>query len=444
MLARPATLERRLRAPFVRRPIRMESTMTVVAIGLNHRTAPLAMLEQVSFAADVVPKLLAEVAASEVVTEAVVVSTCNRTEVYVHAERFHDAFRDVRDAIGLVSGVDPEQFNPYLYVHYHDAAARHLFEVAAGLDSVVLGEHEILGQVGRAWELARAEGAAGPLLNLLFQRAVESGKKVRTDTDIGRSTASLSHAAVSLIAEHRPDVAGATVLLVGAGELGASVALALRRKHAIEPLVANRTAARGIELASELEGRSIPFAHVNRWLDGLDVVICATGAPEPVLSVEALAGAARPERPLLVLDLAVPRDVPAEAAQLDGVRLLDLTDLQAHANRGVDARAVHLGSARRLVNAELERYAAASSARQVAPLIGDLHGWADAIRAAEIERYAARLARMADDDRATVEALSRSIVAKLLHQPTITLKGAAGTAKGARLAEAARELFDRS
>jgi glutamyl-tRNA reductase len=421
--------------------------MTVVAIGLNHRTAPFAILEKVSLAADVVPKMLAEVASSEVVTEAVVLSTCNRTEVYVHAERFHDAFRDVRDAIGLITGVDPDEFNPYLYVHYHDAAARHLFEVAAGLDSVVVGEHEILGQVGRAWEIARTDGYTGPLLNLLFQRAVQSGKKVRTDTDIGRSTASLSHAALSLIAERGHLHQGMPVLLVGAGDLGSSAVTALHRKIGIDLVVANRTVSRANELASELGGRSIPFAHVERWLDRVDVVVCATGAPEPVLTIDALdrtAARARRSRGLVLVDLAVPHDVPPEAGALDGVELLALAVVQAYANRGLDARQAQVASARQLVASELERYHVASSARQVAPLIGDLHGWADSIRAAEIERYSARLSRMAEDDRATVEALSRSIVAKMLHGPTMTLKDAAGTAKGARLAEAARELFDRS
>ncbi len=418
--------------------------MTVVAIGVNHRTAPLSILERLSFPLDALPTVLVEVSHSEVVTEAVVLSTCNRTEFYVHAERFHDGFRDVRSVLGRLSGVDPDEFDPYLYVHYHTDAARHLFEVAAGLDSVVLGEHEILGQVSRAWELARGHGVSGPLLNLLFQRAIESGKKVRTDTEIGRSTASLAHAAVKLLSQHQPNLTDSSVLLVGAGELGADVAAALCRKHPVELSITNRTASRAAELAETLDGSSVPFDQLEQWLAKVDVVITATGAPEPVIACDALERATAGAHHLLVLDLALPRDVPVEAGDLARVDLVDLAELQCFANQGLTARHAHVGAARAVVDAELERYQAASTARQAAPMITGLHGWADEIRTGELDRYAARLAAMTEGDRATVEALSRSIVAKILHQPTVTLRKAAGTAKGDRLAEAVRELFNQS
>lgn len=417
--------------------------MTVVAIGLNHRTAPATMLEQVTLSTDDVPKALAEVSLSEVVTEAVVLSTCNRTEFYVHAERFHDGFRDVRDAFGVLSGLDPETFDPYLYVHYHQEAVRHLFEVTSGLDSLVLGEHEILGQVGRAWEQARIEDTSGPLLNLLFQRAIECGKKVRTDTEISRSTASLSHAAVSLLAEARPELDGASVLLVGTGEVGTAVATALTKKYAVELCVTNRTAARAAEVAAELDAAAVPYADLAAELHRADILITATGASEPVVTIDDLRSSAD-DGGLHVLDLAQPRDVPIEAAELAGVDLQDLAAVQTYANRGVEARRQHVTAARSVVDTELDRYEVASSARQVAPLIGGLHGWANGVRAAELDRYASRLAGMAEADRETVEALSRSLVAKILHQPTITLKDAAGTAKGDRLADAVRELFKQS
>jgi glutamyl-tRNA reductase len=416
--------------------------MTVVAIGLHHRTAPLELLQQLTFPAEAVPAVLAELRASEVVTEAVVLSTCNRIELYVHAERFHDGFRDVRAVLGRLSGVAPDAFDPYLYLKYQNEAVRHLFEVAAGLDSVVLGEHEILGQVGRAWQLAQKEGASGPLLNLLFQRAVESGKKVRTDTEIGRSTASLGHAAVKLLRARREGLDGSSVLVVGAGELGTDVAAALCRKHPVKAIVTNRTAARADELAARLGGRSVPFAELADQLADVDVVICATGAAEPVIGLDDLRAAATGRHGLLVLDLALPRDVPAEAADLPGVDLIDLAELQAFANEGLEARRAHIDAARAVIDGELDRYRSASSARQAAPMIAGLHGWADGIRSAELDRYASRLAALNEGDRATVEALSRSIVAKILHQPTVVLREAAGTAKGDRLSEAVRELFN--
>lgn len=417
--------------------------MTVTVIGLNQQTAPGNVLDAMSMGADQLHKALAEVMSSDVVSEAVVVSTCNRTEVYVYAERFHDGFRDVRNALGLLSGLEPETFDPHLYVHYHVGAVRHLFEVAAGLDSVVLGEHEILGQVARSWETARVEGAASSALNLVFQRAVECGKKVRTDTDIGRSTASLSHAAVSLLGERRQDLTGASVLLIGTGEVGTSVASALSKAVDVELTVTNRTAARADAVATDLSAATVPFGEIDRALIDADIVIAATGAPDPVLSLEALRGAAA-ARPTLVMDLAQPADVADGAAELDGVDLCQLSEVQAVANRGIEARQAHVADARIVIDAEIQRYAAASSARQVAPLIGGLHGWADAVREGELERYAAKLANMGDADREAVEALTRSIVAKLLHQPTVTLKDAAGTARGERLADALRELFDQS
>ncbi|MEM7337983.1 MAG: glutamyl-tRNA reductase [Actinomycetota bacterium] len=417
--------------------------MTVLAIGLNHRSAPAELLDQVNLSADRLPKALAEVATSEMVTEAVVLSTCNRTEVYVHAERFHDGFRDVRDALAVLSGVAPETFDPYLYAHYHHDAVRHLFEVTAGLDSVVLGEHEILGQVGRAWEAARTEGTSGAVLNLLFQRAVEAGKRVRSETEIGRSTASLSHAAVTMLTEERGQLDGLRVMLVGLGEVGSDVATALARKHDITLTVANRTAVRAAQVAAGLGATAVTFADWTDQLAEVDVLITATGADGAICSNDTLSAAVEaPGRNLFVLDLALPRDVPSDAGTIDGITLCDLSAVQAHANRGMEARRRHVEPARAVVGEELERYRSAASAREVAPLIGGMHGWAEGIRSSEMDRYAARLAQMADSDRATVEALSRSIVAKMLHPPTVTLKDAAGTPRGDRLAEAARELFD--
>ena len=424
----------------------LESTLTIIAIGLNHKSAPLPLMEKVNFGIEEIPKVLTEVGHSEVVSEAVVLSTCNRTEFYVHAERFHDGFRDVRRALGLLSGVDVDHFDAYLYVHYHAEAAQHLFEVTAGLDSAILGEHEILGQVARSWELARTEGSSGPLLNLLFQRAIESGKRVRTETEIGRSTASLSQIAIGLLAERRADLDQAKVLLIGAGDVGAGVASALRREFNVELLVTNRTPARADELVERIGGIAVPFVDVDQHLGDIDVLVTATGAPGQVVDAAALERARRSDsrRPLVVLDMAVPRDVDPATAALPDVDLIDLPELQAFANQGLETRRQHLDSAKVIVDAELERYEAASSARQVAPLIGGLHTWAEGIRQGELERYANRLATMNSEDRDAVEALTRSIVAKVLHQPTIGLKDAAGTARGERLADAMRELFDQS
>ncbi len=417
--------------------------MTFLAIGLNHRSAPLEVLEQLSLSADLVPKALGEFVSGEHVNEAVVLSTCNRTEVYAHVERFHDAYSEIRDSLAVLSGVDVERFTDHLYVHFHDDAIQHLFDVTAGLDSAVLGEHEILGQVRTAWDAARNEGTAGALLNPVFDHAVRSGKRVRTDTAIGRQTASISHAAVRLVEERIGALEGHRVLLVGAGEVGAGVANALVKAASIDLVVTNRTAERADGLAEALGGRSVPFAELRHELAEADVVVSATGAPGTVISYDDVAEAmADRSSRLLMLDLAVPRDVDAAVLGIDSVGLLILADLQAFANRGIEKRQKEAAAARKLVAEAIDRFRAASSAQEVAPLLSGLHRWADAVRLDEIDRYRNRLGELDDAQLEAVEALTKAVVAKLLHEPSTSLRDAAGSSRGDRLAESMRELFD--
>lgn len=417
--------------------------MTVIAIGLNHRSAPLDVLERISIAADALPKALGEIVSSEFVNEAVILSTCNRTEVYIHGERFHDAYHDVRDALAVLSGLDVGAFVDHLYVHYHDEAVRHLFTVTAGLDSAVLGEHEILGQVKNAWEGARTEGTAGTLLGQVFEHAISCGKRVRTDTGIGRSTASLSHAAVSLIVERLGSLDGRRVLLVGAGEVGAGVATALVKGASIDLDVTNRTAEKAAEVAKTVGGSAVAWSGLEAAMGRADVVISATAAPGNVIGLEQVkkARVGRSE-PILLLDLAVPRDIEAGVAAIDGCELLVLSDLQEFANRGLELRQKEATKAREIVEDDLDRYAHASSARAVAPLIGTLHQRSEQLRADEINRHAKKLASLDAEQRDAVEALTKALVAKMLHEPSVGLKRAAGSHRGDRLAEAARELFD--
>ncbi len=417
--------------------------MTVIAIGLNHRSAPLEVLEGIAIPADGVPKALSAVMASEFVNEAVVLSTCNRTEVFIHGERFHDAYHDVRDALATLSGLDVDTFVDHLYVHYHDEAVKHLFTVTAGLDSAVLGEHEILGQVKTAWETARIEGAAGTLLGQLFEHAISCGKRVRTDTGIGRSTASLSHAAVSLVTERLGSLDGRKILLVGAGEVGAGVATALAKSATVDVEVTNRTAAKAVEVAAAVGATAVEWSDLTGAMIRSDVVISATSAPGNIISLDQVAQVVTQRNTAtLFLDLAVPRDIESGVAELDNCELLVLGDLQAFANRGLAQRQKEASKAREFVLEDLERYAEASSARQVAPLIGALHRRSEQLRADEINRHAKKLASLDPDQLEAVEALTKGLIAKMLHEPSIGLKKAAGSRRGDRLAEAARELFD--
>ncbi len=418
--------------------------MTVIAIGLNHRSAPLEVLEQVTFAAEAIPKVLSEITSSEFVNEAVVLSTCNRTEVFVHAERFHDAYRDVRNSLAVLAGVDADSFVEHLYVHFHEDAITHLFCVAAGLDSAVLGEHEILGQCKVAWETAKAEGTSGNLLNPLFAHAISCGKRVRTDTAIGRRTVSISAAAVDLINDRRPSIDGAKVLLIGTGELGAGVANALHKSADLDIHVANRTRSRAQALAAELGATVVDFDSVDAELGTVDIVISATGAPSQVLSRDQVKADRPDSKPLLLLDLAVPRDIAPDVTDLDFVDLLVLSDLQEFANKGLEERQEQAAIARKLVDEEIQRYRDALSASEVSPLLGSLHLWAEAIRRDELERYRSRLGELDESQIEALEAVSKAMIAKLLHPPSRRLRDAAGSRRGDSLAEAARDLFDLS
>lgn len=417
--------------------------MSVLVVGLNHRTCPLDLLERMTVGDAELPKALHDLLGRDHISEAVVLSTCNRTEVYAVAERFHAAYQEIRDFLAEVAFLAPEDFADHLYVHYDSPAVTHLFSVAAGLDSAVLGESEVLGQVRSAWETARAEAAAGPTLNLLFRHALEAGKAARTETGISRSVTSVSQAAVAMAADRLGGLAGRRVLVLGAGDMGAAMALGLAKAGGAEVLVANRTWERSQELAARVGGRPVRFADVPDALGDVDVLLSSTGAASTLLAVEDLAPvmAARPDRPLLVVDIAVPRDVDSAVGELTGVTLLDMDDLRAFAEAGAQARRAEVTAVRRLLDRELDRYLSATSAREVAPLITALRDRAEAVRVAELDRHQARLAGLDDRQLAAVESLTRGIVAKLLHEPSVALRDAAGTARGDRLVAAVRDLF---
>ena len=414
--------------------------MSVIVVGLNHRTVPLELLERMTVPAERLPKALHDLVSRENVTEAVVLSTCNRTEIYATAERYHGAVGDIRASLSETTHVAPEDFAGHLY-EFHDAAAvAHLFAVAAGLDSAVVGESEILGQVRQAWESATGEGAAGPALHLLFRHALEVGKRARTETGIGRALTSVSSAAVALAAERLGTLEGKRVLVLGAGEMGEGMVSALASAGVGEILVVNRTPERAQALAHAVGGRAVSLFELPNALVEVDLLLTSTGAQSVIVEhgdiervVEQRAG-----RELLIIDAAVPRDVDPAAAQVPGVTLLDMDDLRSFAEVGLAERRREAVKARAIVDEEVERFRDASTARQVAPVVSALREQFEAIRVAEVDRVGRKLS---DAERAALDALSRSVVAKLLHEPTVRLKDAAGTVRGERLADALRELF---
>jgi glutamyl-tRNA reductase len=418
--------------------------VSVVVIGLNHRTVPLDLLERMTVDDGRLGKALHDVASRDNVSEAVVLSTCNRLEIYVVAERFHGAYHDIRNFLSESAFMPPEQFGDHLYVHYDEDAVAHLFSVAAGLDSAVVGEAEILGQVRTAWERARTEGTAGSQLNLLFRHGLEVGKRARTETAIARHVASVSTAAVAMAADRLDGLEGRSVLVLGAGEMGEGMVHALADSGVADLRIANRTWERAAELATKVGGQAVRLADLGATLAEVDLLLTGTGASSMMLEHGDLARVMndRDGRPLVIVDVAVPRDVDPSAGQLSGVVLLDMDDLRAFVEIGLAERRREMDAVRFIIGEELERYVALSSAREVAPLVKELRDRAEGVRTGELERYGAKLQRLDAEQAEAVEALTRAIVAKLLHDPTVALKDAAGSVRGERLVESLRDLFD--
>jgi len=419
--------------------------VSIVAIGCNHRSTPLAKLERMTVASDDMSKALSGLGDADNLSEVVVVSTCNRIEIYAFAERFHGGYQDVREFLARHAGLAPEEVADHLYAHHDAEAVRHLFSVAAGLDSAVVGEHEILGQIRDAWETARDEGTVGSALGGLFRHAVETGKRARTETSIARGIASVSQAAVALADDRTGGIKGRTVLVVGAGEMAEGTVKSLAKAGAAEVLVANRTWERAVSLAAACEGSAVPLDELSAALVRVDVLVTTTGAQDLILEaadLDALAQRRDDARGLVIVDVAVPRDVDPAARSIPGVTLLDMDDIGAFIDKGLAGRNNEVESVRAIVDAEVDRYQAMVSAREVAPLISGLRTNAEQIRSTELERYATKLAELDPAQREAVEAMTKGIVNKLLHEPTVRLKDAAGRSRGDRLAESLRDLFD--
>jgi glutamyl-tRNA reductase len=418
--------------------------MSLIVVGLNHRTVPVDLLEQMAVPSETLPKALHDLSHREHLLEAVLLSTCNRTEVYARATKFHGAVGDVCDFLASWSGAAPEQFTDYLYTYYEDAAVNHLFSVAAGLDSMIVGEHEILGQVRSAWRIAEREQASGPFVSRVFRHAVESGKRVRAETELGRHPVSISSAAVAVAAERLAGLDGCRVLAIGAGDMGEGIARAVRHRDVEDLCIANRTLGRAEVLAAAVGGRAVDLDGVPAELERADVVFASTSAKEVLVersTVEA-AVAARDGAPLLIVDIGLPRDVDSGVAELEGVTLLDLDDLKDFAARSAERRRREINRVRLILDAEVARYRDEQRAREVAPLITALRDRAERIRADELARHASRLGDLAPAQRAAVEALTRGIINKLLHRPSAQLKDVAGTERGELLAEALATLFE--
>ncbi|MGQ0630923.1 MAG: glutamyl-tRNA reductase [Sporichthyaceae bacterium] len=418
--------------------------MNVLVVGMSHRTGPVSLLERVAISGDALTKLISDAAASEHVAEVAVLSTCNRMEIYAVVEKFHGGLADVSELLCRHTGMGLEELRPHLYVHYEDRAVQHLFTVACGLDSMVVGESQILGQVRSALATAQDLGTAGRVLNELVQHSLRVGKRARTETGIDRAGRSLVGVGLDRAESVIGPLAGRRALVVGAGSMSALAATMLAKAELGEIVIANRTFTRAQRLAATVGGRAVKIAHLDDALAAADLVISCTGSAELVLRAEDLSAALarRPALPMVALDLALPRDIEPLAAAVAGLHLFDLESL-ADSDPDVEGgMPVEVEAVKRIVAGEVAGFATGQRVAQVAPTVTALRTMADEVVAREMLRLEGRLPALGLREREEISKAVRRVVDKLLHGPTVRVKELAGGPDGETYATALRELFD--
>jgi glutamyl-tRNA reductase len=410
--------------------VRTDILTSLVIVGVSHRTAPLEVREALVFARDEIPDALRALRAQAGLVEAMILSTCNRVELYGR-EGEASAAEALQSFIHGYHGRLPELPASCVYRLSGTDAVRHAFRVAASLESMVIGESQILGQVKEAYHSAEQAGTLGPTLGALRNRTLSAAKRVRTETGIGRNAVSISHVAVELARKIFGELKNKNVLLVGAGKMSELAARRLVREGGRATVVGGRTLARAEELAAALGGRAAPLEALRAELATADVVISGTGAPQAIIKVEdvdsarrSAAARGRHRRPLFLIDIAVPRDIEPGVARLDGVFLYDLDDLRSVAEANLRERRKEAAAAEALVEREIREFLDWQRSLDMAPLITELRRRAEEVRRAELARLRSRLGPLTPDQEAALEAATSAIVNKLLHSPTVHLKEA--------------------
>lgn len=414
----------------------------LLAIGLSHKTAPVEVRERLALPETRSGEFLRELRAAADIDEAVAVSTCNRTELYLVVSDPVEAESLTLGMLARQAGIRPTSLAPAIYSLRNCEAARHLYRVTAGLDSMLIGEAEIQGQVKRAYEGALRHQTAGPMTKHLFQAALATGKRVRSETGIGEGALSLPSVAVGLARELLGDLSGRRAVIVGTGETSELAARALTANGARTIFVATRRRAGAISLAARYGGESVSFDELPQALDRADILVSATASPHLLIEAGELATVMRLRRarPLLLIDLAVPRDIDAACSQIEGASLYDIDDLQAVVDRNRRVRQTEARRAEAIVEQEIQHFAEWLGSLEVIPTLAALRARADAIAAAVVEENADRWESASPRDRERVQAISRSIVNRLLHEPTLHMKELRDDRVHARMA-LIRELF---
>jgi glutamyl-tRNA reductase len=421
--------------------------MHILLLGLNHTTAPVHLRERLAFNEEQIRASLARLFCSHLpssLSELIILSTCNRIEIYAASNYL--AYAELEAFLSESRGVTAQELHPYLYRFQDVEAARHLFDVAAGLDSLVIGEAQILGQITRALELARGQNAAGPTLNRLFQAAIHAGKRARTETAISRNPSSVSSLAASVAEKTVGQIRTASVVVLGAGEMAELTVEALRKRGVAKIRVVNRTLERAQVLANRWGAESATFESLSESICDADILISSTGAPHLVVSAEMIGEAMRrrAERPLMLIDIAVPRDIDPDAARFPHVNLFDIDGLNAQLEDSLTRRLDEVPHVREILADELSEFEHYLQSLEMLPIIAGIHQQAESIRTIELEKTLRRLPGLTDAERERIETLTQALVRKLLDHPTRRLRVEATSHRAPEYAAFARTLFNLS
>ncbi|MFZ5858005.1 MAG: glutamyl-tRNA reductase [Chloroflexota bacterium] len=418
--------------------------MQIITLGINHTTASVQLREQLALGEEEIRATFSSLAmatATSAFAELIILSTCNRTELY--AVSSHLTFAVLEIFLSETCGVPVNAFHPHVYQYADTEAARHLFEVAAGLDSLVIGEPQILGQIVRALELSRGQNMAGPILNRLFQDAIHAGKRARTETNISRNPASVSSLAASLAERAVHPIAEAQVVVIGAGEMAELAVEALRKRGAQKILVINRTLDRAHAIADRWGADIATFENMDDALVSADILISSTGAPHLILTERMVSDAMlkREQRPLVLIDIAVPRDIDPDAAKVPHVKLYDIDHLNEQLEGALAERMAEAPKVRAILEEEIAEFVEYMKSLEMIPLIADIRQHAEAIRREMLDKTLRRLPDLTDAERTRIEAMTQALVKQILHAPTNRLRAEASCPHAPEYAAVARTLF---
>lgn len=413
--------------------------MQILVVGLNHETSPVEIRERLALSTERLKEALCSL--SEYVPQGIILSTCNRTEVYTLADQHCSEKEKLGGFLSALGGISLAELSPYLHTLRGEKAVRYLFRVASGLESMIVGEYEVLGQVRNALEQAQGTGEVRLPLSNLFQQAVRVGRRARQETAISKNAASVSGAAVELAKKLFKDLPGCKVLVIGAGEAGKLATKALVKSGVSQVDVTSRTYERALSLASEVGGKAVPFHHMEEALRVADIVISCSGSPHYILETSAVVEAmqARPQRPLLLVDIAVPRDIAPEVKGVENAHLYDIDDLKTIFDSNLQEREKEIEKVEAIVDEELAKFMAWCESLEAVPTISALVDKAEKIRRTQLARTLSKMQGLSDEDRAAIDAMTRALVKKILHNPIRRLKN---SAQGDNHIQIVQELFD--